>query len=156
MTNKDTSEEESELTTNNESKVPAEQEGRDLSTLVPDEMLMGVYGELFTNLKDDRKQIEDLLSTFADMVINEGDSTTSSKEALTKLVDAKANNVDKMVKIADLMTRIKLKERDTYKPYYGSKTGSATINIIENPNGSNKKAILEALKAKKKEKDGKS
>ena len=54
-----------------------------------------------------------------------------------------------MVKIADLMTRIKLKERNTIPDYLKGKPNN-TINIIDN--GSTRKDLIEKInkaKAKK-------
>jgi hypothetical protein len=118
--------------------------------LISDEMLLGVYGEILDNIRLDRLQIEEYLSEFANMVINDGDATTSSKEALINLIKAKSDMSDKMRGVADLMTRLKMKDRDTYKPYLG-KGGSNTINIIESTEGMSKKAILKDLKRKKQE-----
>ena len=115
--------------------------------IVSDEMLLGVYGEIMENLRADRTQIDDVLNTFAEMVVNEGDSTTSSKEALVNLLKAKSDTADKMSKVADLMTRIKLKARDTFQPYMAK---GNTINIIDQ-GGDSKRALLETInKAKKK------
>ncbi len=79
---------------------------------VSDEKLLGFYEEIHTDIDKDRAEIDDLLTSFKNMVINEGDSTTASKEALVKLVELKLGTADKKAKIADLMTRLKLK--DTY------------------------------------------
>ena len=113
--------------------------------IVSDEMLLGVYGEIMENLRTDRTQIENFLENFAEMVINGGDSTTSSKEALVNLLKAKTDTADKMSKIADLMTRIKLKAKDTFPPYMAK---GNTINIIEG--NESKRSLLKAInKAKK-------
>lgn len=123
--------------------VPDEQPPLDL---ISDEALLGVYGEIMDNLRSDRDQFSELTDTFAEMVINEGDSSTSSKEALVNLAKAKMETADRMAKIADLMTRIKLKQPDTFKPYMkkeGQPSGN-TINIYDT-SGLNKRALLEAL-----------
>ena len=123
--------------------------------LVSDEALMGVYGEILTKLRDDRKQTSELVDTFSEMVINEGDSSTSSKEALVNLVKHKTDTVDKMAKIAELMTRVKLKQPYGEGKGYlnkGAGTSGNTINIYEQ-GGFNKKEFLDTLnKAAKKEK----
>ena len=82
------------------------------------------------------------------MVFNEGDSTTSSKEAVVNLIKLRSEQSDKMTKVADLMTRIKLKERDTF-PRYMAASQNNTINI-----GGDRRALLEAItKAKSAQKD---
>jgi hypothetical protein len=52
-----------------------------------------------------------------------------------------------MAKIADLMTRIKLKDKDTF-PRYLAANQNNTININS---GNNKRQFLEALNKKKEE-----
>jgi hypothetical protein len=109
--------------------------------LVSDEALLGIYGEILQNLREDRDEINNLLSTFADMVINDGDPSTSSKEALVNLVKIKSDSSDKMAKVADLMTRVKLKEKDTF-PKYLAAHQSNTINI---GNGTAKRELLKQI-----------
>lgn len=89
--------------------------------IIESEKLLSMYEEVVQNIRDDRKQIADYIETFAEMVINGGDGTSSSKEALVNLIKAKSDMADKMAKIADLMTRVKLKERDTFPRYLAAK-----------------------------------
>jgi hypothetical protein len=113
-------------------------------SLITDESLLTIYGEIADNIRGDRGEIEKLLNNFVDMVLNDGDSSTSSKEAVVNLIKLKSEQSDKMTKIADLMTRIKLKERDTF-PRYLAASQNNTINI-----GDGRRALLEAItKAKK-------
>jgi hypothetical protein len=100
--------------------LPAQQQ-EEKENIISDEALLGIYGEILTNLREDREELSGLLSNFVEMVINEGDSTTSSKEALVNLVKIKQETADKMAKIADLMTRVKLKEKDTFPRYLAAK-----------------------------------
>jgi len=135
------------LPTMNVGMVPQKQEeGGELSRLISDDALLGVYAEIMGNLRDDRKELDEYISTFANMVLNDGDATTSSKEALVNLVKIKSDIPDKMAKVADLMTRIKLKERDTFPRYLAAHQNN-TINIGE---GGSKRALLEAIEQAKK------
>jgi hypothetical protein len=84
------------------------------------------------------------------MVINQGDSTTSSKEALVNLIKIRSDIPDKMTKVADLMTRVKLKERDTYKPYLSA---HQTNNVVIE-GGGERRALLDAIKKAKKKDSG--
>lgn len=119
-------------------------------SLITDDALLGVYGEILDNIRSDRKEIDNLLSNFVEMVINEGDSTSASKEALVNLVKIKSESADKMAKIADLMTRVKLKERDTFPRYLAAHQNN-TINIGDN---GNKRELLKQIeRAKKKQKE---
>lgn len=120
-------------------------------SLISDESLLGVYGEIMDNLRNDREQVSGLVDTFSNMVLNDGDSSTASKEALVNLVKTKMEASDKMAKIADLMTRIKLKQPDTYQPWMGGKKeGGNTINIYDS-SGVNRKSLMERIQKEKRE-----
>lgn len=86
-------------------------------SLIDDEALLGIYDEILTELRTDRKQINYFAKQFGNALANDGDSSTSSKEALVNLLKLKSDIADKKSKIADLMTRIKLKDRWTGQPY---------------------------------------
>lgn len=123
---------------------PAQEE----TAIVSDAELIGMYGQIMSDIKETTKQVDEILVNFVDMVVNQGDASTSSKEALVNLLKIKADQSDKMTKVADLMTRVKLKDKDTF-PRYLAASQTNTINI---GGGSHKKAILEAIKkAKNKE-----
>ena len=117
-------------------------------SIVSDEALLDVYGEIMTNLRSDRSQISELVDTFSNMVINEGDSSTSSKEALVNLLKTKIDASDKMSRIADLMTRIKLKQPDTYQPCMNKGKEGSTINIYDS-GGVNRKSLMEKIQKEK-------
>lgn len=133
------------------------QQGADLAQkeqqggeLVSDDMMLGIYGEILSNIRKDREEVDDILTNFVDMVINEGDASNSSKEALVSLVKIKTDSSDKMSKIADLMTRIKLREKNTMPDWQKAKQN--TINIYEG-SGQTKRSLLEEIeKAKGKSK----
>lgn len=122
-------------------------------SVVSDEALMGVYGEIMDNLRSDRDQVSELVDTFSNMVLNDGDSSTASKEALVNLLKTKIDASDKMSKIADLMTRIKLKQPDTYQPWMGKgkEKGGNTINIYDS-SGINRKSLMERIQKEREEK----
>lgn len=124
-------------------------QSQDLS-IVSDESLLGVYGEIMNNLRDDRNQVSALVDTFSNMVLNDGDSSTASKEALVNLLKTKIDATDKMAKIADLMTRIKLRQPDTFQPWMGKgKEKGPTINIYDS-SGVNRKSLMEKIQKEKK------
>lgn len=128
-------------------------DGQNEVSLVSDEALMGVYGEIMDNLRSDREQASDLVDTFSNMVLNDGDSSTASKEALVNLLKVKMDASDRMTRIADLMTRIKLKQPDTYQPWMGKgkEKGGNTINIYDS-SGINRKSLMEKIQKEKEEK----
>ena len=78
--------------------------------LFEDEEMLKMVGETLSNMRNDRKQLDTLISNFVEMVFNEGDSTTASKEALVALMIAKTNMSDKQMKIVDTIAKFKLKE----------------------------------------------
>lgn len=137
-----------------QTEVAAPEEGgaKEMS-IVSDEALMGVYGEIMDNLRDDRNQVSGLVDTFSNMVLNDGDSSTASKEALVNLLKTKIETSDKMAKIADLMTRIKLKQTDTFQPWMGKgkDKGGNTINIYDS-SGINRKSLIERIQKEREEK----
>lgn len=127
-------------------KIEENEKNENLS-IVSDKDLLGIYDEIIVNLRQDRNQVEELIETFSNMVINDGDSSSSSKEALVNLVKAKIDASDRMSKIADLMTRIKLKQPDTYQPWMNKnkKESGNTINIYDS-SGINRKNLMERIK----------
>jgi hypothetical protein len=105
-------------------------QSQEIKCLIGDDQLLGIYDEIMHNFRRDRKEVSRLAKEFADMVVNGGDGSSSSKEALVNLLKLKNDTSDKMVKIADLMTRLKMKSPDTYKPYLTAKQeNKTTINI---------------------------
>jgi hypothetical protein len=78
--------------------------------LFEDEELLSLAGEALNNMRGDRKQLDTLISNFVEMVFNEGDSTTASKEALVALMVAKTNMSDKQMKLLEMIAKFKLKE----------------------------------------------
>jgi hypothetical protein len=115
----------------------------DVSNIVKDEELVEMYKDIIGYIKDDRSQIDTYIDNFANMVMNDGDATSSTKEALVNLIKIKSDMSDKMSKVADLMTRIKLKERDTFPKYLAAQQNN-TINIGNNGNNS-RRSLIEAL-----------
>jgi uncharacterized protein YdcH (DUF465 family) len=124
--------------------------------LISDDSLLGVYNEIMENLRGDRTHIGELADKFEDMVINEGDSSTSSKEALVNLNKHKSDIQDKMTKIAELMTRVKLKQPYGEAKGYLNKgqgnNGPKTINIYDQ-SGFNKKTLIEKVRAASEKKE---
>lgn len=108
--------------------------------MITDEALMGMYGEIVGYLRNDRTQLDDILANFVEMVINEGDATAASKEALVNLFKIKTEIPEKMTKIADLMTRLKMKEKNTMPAYLAAKQEN-NINI----GNSGKRALLKEI-----------
>jgi hypothetical protein len=111
-------------------------------TSITDQDLQNIYAEILDDLRSDRSEINILLNNFVEMVMNEGDSSSSSKEAVVNLVKVKTDIADKKAKIADLMTTLRLKEK-TVSKLQANQTNH--IHITD------KRAILETLNKIKKE-----
>jgi hypothetical protein len=125
--------------------VPAQKVEDD--NLITDDALLGVYTDIFGKVKSDREEVDSYIAKFADMIFNDGDATTSTKEAFVNLVKLKTDASDKMTKLADLMTRVKLKEKDTF-PRYLAASQNNTIHIGDN--GAKRALLKEINKAQKK------
>jgi hypothetical protein len=110
-------------------------------TSITDRDLTNLYGEILDDLRSDRKEIDILLNNFVEMVMNEGDSSSASKEAVVNLVKIKNDVADKKAKIADLMTTLRVKEKSMSK---------LTANQTNHIHITDKRAILETLKNAKK------
>lgn len=119
-------------------------------SFVTDQMLDTLFNELLNQGRQDRVEISDLLNNVVEMVINSGDGSSASKEAMVNLVRAKSDVTDKMVKVADLMTRIKLRERDTFRPYLNAKQENNYNFDAEHKKSLISKLNKEIKKAKKK------
>lgn len=108
--------------------------------MVSEDMLLGIYSEILTNLREDRNEMGGYVTNLADMVFNDNDGDFHSKEALVNLIKTKSEIGDKMAKIADLMTRVVLKERDTFPRYLAAHQNN-TINI----GNSDKRELLQQI-----------
>jgi hypothetical protein len=111
----------------------------DTECIVNDAVLLGLYDEIIVNCRGDREKVDEIQNKFEDMVINDGDASSASKEALVNLMKIKTDINDKMAKVADLMTRIKLKDNNTFKPYMA----------VAGKSVDNKKAIISAIQEKR-------
>jgi len=84
---------------------PAEKE------IVSDDQMISIYTEILEMCRDDRKEVDDLLGNFVNMVLNEGDASTSSKEALVNLMKIRTDIANNMSRVFDLLARIKMRDR---------------------------------------------
>lgn len=108
--------------------------------IVADDTIINLYGEILDMCRDDRKEIDGLLTNFVNMVINDGDASTSSKEALVNLMKMKSDISNNMTRVFDLLARIKM--RDKSIPEVVAKQ----VNKFNIGGGSaNKRKMLETL-----------
>lgn len=95
--------------------------------IVKDDQIVGLYNEILGQCREDRKQFDEVITNFLDMVMNDGDASSASKEAIVNLLKSKSDISDKMAKIADLMTRIKLKDNDTFPKYLAAQQNNKVV-----------------------------
>ena len=95
--------------------------------IIKDDELTGLYDEILDNCRKDRAHADDILNNFFDMVINDGDASSASKEAIVNILNIKSGISDKMSKIADLKTRIKLKDKDTFPRYLAAQQNNKVV-----------------------------
>lgn len=132
--------------------LPAEPQ-KDIQQLITDEQYLDILSDILSTIKEDRKQVSDYIDNFADMVMNDGDATTSSKEALVNLVKIKTDLQDKMLKAADLMTRLKIKNTYAYSGPHLNALQQNNFNIGSDTNFDRKELIKAINQAKKKKKE---
>ena len=118
---------------NIESKQPVVEE---YTGLIGDEYLLGLYREILEDIRVDRIEVDGLLSNFTDMVFNGGDVSSSSKEAVVNLAKIKSDILDKKTKMADLLTSLKIKEKNNSK---------ALTNQTNHIHITDRRSIIEAL-----------
>jgi hypothetical protein len=111
--------------------------------LIGDQELLSMYTEIMNNFREDRQEAKSCFGELKEMFLNQGDASTSTKEAMVNVLKIQTEITDKMSKIAELATRIKLKSPDTYKPYLNARQDNkTTINI-----SSTKRQLLKSIAA---------
>lgn len=125
----------------------------DPAMLIPDDKYLQTLEEIMDDIREDRKQVADYVDNFADMVINDGDASTSSKEALVNLVKIKTDMSDKMIKIADLMTRLKAKNTYAHSGAHMNAVQQNNYNFDSTQTDFNRKELIRAINHAKKKKD---
>jgi hypothetical protein len=117
--------------------------------IVKDEQMVSIWMEIMNMARDDRKQVDDLLENFINIVLNEGDASTSSKEALVALMKIKTDIPNNMTRMFDLLARIKMKDKSI------PEVVAKQVNKFNIGGGApNKRKLLESMAkeaAKKKE-----
>jgi hypothetical protein len=81
--------------------------------LIPDEKITDYYELAIDCIKEDRVEAGSRYLELADMVINGGDPSSATKEAMVNCLKIKSDSVNQMIKILDLWTRLKMKEKVT-------------------------------------------
>lgn len=117
---------------------------REEKPLVTNDEMTEMYKKIFSYIEEDRSENVDLYNTLKDMVINDGDASHSTKEAMIQAARMRGESADKLTKIMDLLMRSLLKERDTFPRYLAANQEN---NIIFK--GGSKRSFLEKLEKNK-------
>lgn len=104
--------------------------------IVSDDKLVGLCDEILNDVAVQYTNVEELSNDFKNMVINEGDASASSKEALINLEKLKAELLDRKTRIAELFTKLKLS-----RPVKVVATQNNTMNLVEG----NRRDLLKQL-----------
>jgi hypothetical protein len=132
-----------------EINIPHLEKRPDEKELVSDEQLVGLYTEILGIMRAEREEVAEYVSNFANMVFNDGDASSASKEALVSLFKTKTDVTNNMTKVMDLLLRAKLKERDTFRP----QLNATQHNEIKITGVAKKRQLLDALKNKAKKEE---
>lgn len=119
---------------------PAEQTKNEV---VKAEQIINFTNEIMDDIRDDRTEVSEILKNFIEMVINEGDATQGSKEALVNLLKIKSEIADKKTRVLDLSLRAFMRDRSI--PGIAAHQHNE-YKII----GSSKKNLLKALEEEEK------
>lgn len=119
------------------------QDGPD-TCIITDQAVLGIFKDTIDEITVQSNQIDGTLNNFLEMATNGGDASSATKEAIVNLYKTKIDAIDKKIKIADLMTRIKLRERDTF-PRYLAQNNNVKIEASVGP--SSKTRQLDLIKS---------
>lgn len=86
--------------------------------LIADDQIRDFYAEAIDCIRSDRAEAEERYLHFADMIINGGDPSSATKEAMVNLLKLKNDGVNQMIKVLDLWTRISMKDKATSSQVY--------------------------------------
>lgn len=107
----------------------------DNKPLIPDKKIVDFYEEAIENIRSDREQAQEVYENFSEMVLNEGDPSAASKEALISALKIKSDANDKIIKILDLWTRMKMKDKATSTEIYAyQQNNKYEVGRTPNPN----------------------
>ena len=87
-----------------EPKLVNQTENNEMSEIVTDGDLVDMYDDIVNMVRKDREEVSEVLGNFVNMVMNEGDGSSASKEAIVALLKMKMDDADKLSKVADLKT----------------------------------------------------
>ncbi len=72
--------------------------------------LSTMYHEIMSDIDKNENQIDGVLNNFIDMVMNGGDSSSSTKESVVNLIKNKTDLADKKIKVMEMMMKVYLRD----------------------------------------------
>lgn len=112
--------------------------------IVTNDEMVDMYRKIITHCEEDRNEANDLFQALKDMVINDGDASHSTKEAMIQSLRIRCEAAEKETKVMDLLMRYVLKDRDTFPRYLAANQEN---NIIFK--GGSKRQFLEKIEKQK-------
>jgi acyl-CoA thioesterase len=112
--------------------------------LVTNDEMVDMYKKIINHCEEDRSEANELFQALKDMVINDGDASHSTKEAMIQSLRIRCEASDKETKVMDLLMRYILKDRDTFPRYLAANQEN---NIIFK--SGSKRSFLEKLEKQK-------
>ena len=73
--------------------------------IVQSEQIVSLCQDVLGDIASEKDEITANLNNFADMVFNQGDATSASKEALVNLIKLRTDLVDKKTRVMEMMLR---------------------------------------------------
>lgn len=72
--------------------------------------LSDMYHEIMSDISRNESQIDNVLNNFIDMVMNGGDSSSTTKESVVNLLKNKSDLSDKKIKMMEMMMKVYLRD----------------------------------------------
>lgn len=124
--------------------VEVQKNTKDENPLVTNEEMVDMYKKIISHCEEDRQEAKELYNDLKDMVVNDGDASHSTKEAMLQALRIRCEAADKETKVMDLLMRYILKDRDTFPRYLAANQEN---NIVFK--GGSKRSFLERLEKNK-------
>lgn len=114
----------------------------DGSGLISDAELTTLLKGTLREIQQDREEADSVMSDFSDRVFNCGDDSSASKEAIVNLMQMKINMSDKKIKIIELLSSFKFKNKAA-----SPKGNLNTVNNINITPAPSRRSLLQAMEA---------
>jgi hypothetical protein len=124
---------------------------KDETPVVTTDKMISIYSEILDDIREDRKEVSEVFDIIKNMVMNEGDATHSTKEAMVNLLKLKHETSDKKTKVMELLMRVVLKDRSTFPGYLAAHQEN---KVIINSKPRNTRSLIEKIIEEEKKSTG--